>query len=91
VGWNVELRGRTHEAIACVDMAVTTRGSQPTALTLGNGTQFTSRDYRKYLSANGITHRRGGYRDPESQAFIEAWFGQFKKRCAWRNINKPAT
>jgi putative transposase len=23
-------------------------------------------------------------RDPECQAFIESWFGQFKKRCAWR-------
>jgi putative transposase len=22
----------------------------------------------------GVTHRRGGYRDPESQAFIESWF-----------------
>lgn len=31
-----------------------------------------------------MTHRRGGYRDPEFQAFIESWFGQFKKRCAWR-------
>jgi putative transposase len=31
------------------------------------------------------THRRGGYRDPESQAFIESWFGQFKKRLAWRS------
>jgi putative transposase len=31
-----------------------------------------------------VKHRRGGYRDPESQAFIESWFGQFKKRCAWR-------
>ncbi len=55
-------------------------------LTLGtdNGSQFTSRDFRTHLSARGITHRRGGYRDPESQAFIESWFGQFKKRCAWR-------
>jgi transposase InsO family protein len=33
----------------------------------------------------GITHRRGGYRDPESQAFIESWFGQFTKRLAWRS------
>jgi transposase InsO family protein len=41
-------------------------------------------DFRKHLSARGVTHRRGGYRDPESQAFIESWFGQFKKRCAWR-------
>ncbi len=30
----------------------------------------------------GVAHRRGGYRDPESQAFIESWSGQFKKRCA---------
>ena len=58
----------------------------PGRLTLGsdNGSQFTSRDFRKHLSARGVTHRRGGYRDPESQAFIESWFGQFKKRCAWR-------
>jgi len=26
-----------------------------------------------------------GYRDPESQAFIESWFGRFKKRLAWRS------
>ena len=25
------------------------------------------------LGALGIAHRRGGYRDPESQAFIESW------------------
>jgi putative transposase len=28
----------------------------------------------------GIRHRRGGYRDPESQAFIESWFGKLKER-----------
>ena len=32
-----------------------------------------------------MTHRGGGYRDPESQAFIESWFGQFNKRLAWRS------
>jgi transposase InsO family protein len=47
----------------------------------GNGSQFTSRDFRTHLSTRGMTHRRGGYRDPEFQAFIESWFGQFKKRC----------
>jgi transposase InsO family protein len=59
----------------------------PGQLTLGtdNGSQFTSRDFRRHLSARGITHRRGGYRDPESQAFIESWFGQFEKRLAWRS------
>jgi putative transposase len=69
-----------------VEHAVLTRGVPAGVLTLGtdNGSQFTSRDFRKHLSARGITHRSGGYRDPESQAFIESWFGQFKKRCAWR-------
>jgi putative transposase len=49
-----------------------------------NGSQFTACDFRKHLSARDVTHRRGGYRDPESQAFIQSWFGQFNKRCAWR-------
>jgi putative transposase len=59
----------------------------PEALTLGtdNGIQFTSRGFRKHLAARGVTHRRSGYREPESQASIESWFGRFKKRCAWRS------
>lgn len=87
VGWNLELRGRAIEAIDCVEQAIIERSMRSGVLTLGtdNGTQFTSRDFRKHLSARGVTHRRGGYRDPESQAFIESWFGQFKKRCAWRS------
>jgi putative transposase len=87
VGWSLELRCRDDEAIACVEAAVLARNIQPGQLTLGtdNGSQFTSRDFRRHLSARGITHRRGGYRDPESQAFIESWFGQFKKRLAWRS------
>jgi putative transposase len=32
----------------------------------------------------GVAHRRGGYRDPESQAFIESWFSKLKKRLIWR-------
>lgn len=85
-GWTVDVRTRSAEAIGCVEAAVLAHGIVPEQLTLGtdNGSQFTSRDFRKHLSARGITHRRGGYRDPESQAFIESWFGQFKKRCAWR-------
>jgi putative transposase len=83
----LELRCRGDEAIACVEATVLARGIRPGQLTLGtdNGSQFTSRDFRKHLLARGITHRRGGYRDPESQAFIESWFGQFKKRLAWRS------
>ena len=85
-GWRLDLRTRASEAISCVEHAATAHGVRPEELTLGtdNGSQFTARNFRKHLSAGGITHRRGGYRDPESQAFIESWFGQFKKRCAWR-------
>ena len=56
-------------------------------MTLGtdNGTAFTSRAFRARLGELGITHRRGGYRDPESQAFIESWFGKLKERCVWRH------
>ena len=36
------------------------------------------------LAEHAITHRRGGYRDPESQAFIESWFSKLKQRCVWR-------
>ena len=87
VSWSLELRCRDDEAIACVEAAVVAHSVQPGRLTLGtdNGSQFTSRDFRRHLSARGVTHRRGGYRDPESQAFIESWFGQFKKRLAWRS------
>jgi transposase InsO family protein len=35
--------------------------------------------------ALGSPHRRGGYRDPESQAFIESWFGKLKERLIWRS------
>jgi putative transposase len=86
-GWSLDLRCRDDEAIEVVEAAVITRAVPAGELTLGtdNGSQFTSRDFRKHLSARGITHRRGGYRDPESQAFIESWFGRFKKRCAWRS------
>jgi hypothetical protein len=41
--------------------------------------------------SNGVPLRpttrrpRGGYRDPESQAFIESWFGKLKEREVWLN------
>lgn len=87
VAWTVDLRGRSQEAAACLDQAVVARRIRPDTLTLGtdNGTQFTSRTFRQHLATRRIAHRRGGYRDPESQAFIESWFGQFKKRVAWRS------
>ncbi len=87
VGWSLELRCRSEEAIALVEGAVAVRGIRPGSLTLGtdNGSAFTSRGFRERLAAHGVTHRRGGYRDPESQAFIESWFGKLKERLVWRS------
>ena len=85
-GWSLDVRCRAAEAIAVIDQAAAARELRPGELTLGtdNGTAFTSRALRARLSEHGIVHRRGGYRDPESQAFIESWFGKLKERCVWR-------
>lgn len=85
VAWHLELRCRAQESIALVEHAVAARGIQPGRLTLGtdNGSAFTARAFKLVLSGLGITHRRGGYRDPESQAFIESWFSKLKERCVW--------
>jgi putative transposase len=85
VGWHLELRCRTTEAIALVEHAVAARGVPPATLTLGtdNGSAFTARAFKLVLSGLGVAHRRGGYRDPESQAFIESWFSKLKERCVW--------
>jgi putative transposase len=87
VGWSLELRCRAEEAIDLVDWAALARTIEPGELTLGtdNGSAFTSRAFRARLGELGITHRRGGYRDPESQAFIESWFGKLKERLVWRS------
>ena len=87
VGWSIDLRCRTQEAISLVERAVSEREIQPGSLTLGtdNGSAFTSRGFRARLASLGVTHRRGGYRDPESQAFIESWFGKLKEREVWLN------
>jgi putative transposase len=85
-GWSLDLRCRAQEAIDVIDAAVADRGVAAGTLTLGsdNGTAFTSRAFRARLAEHAITHRRGGYRDPESQAFIESWFSKLKQRCIWR-------
>jgi len=87
VAWQLELRCRADEAIAVVDRAVALHGIEPGELTLGsdNGSAFTARRFRARLGELGIRHRRGGYRDPESQAFIESWFGKLKEREVWLN------
>jgi putative transposase len=84
--WSLDVRCRAQEASAVVDAAVVSRAIRPGQLTLGtdNGTALTARAFRARLAEHGITHRRGGYRDPESQAFIESWFSKLKQRCVWR-------
>jgi putative transposase len=87
VGWELSLRCRAVEAIQVIEDAVREQGIRPATLTLGtdNGSAFTARATRLVLSALGVAHRRGGYRDPESQAFIESWFRYLKERCVWRH------
>ncbi len=87
VVWSLELRCRSEEAIDLIDWAALARPIEPGRLTLGtdNGSAFTSRAFRARLNELGIAHRRGGYRDPESQAFIESWFGKLKERLVWRS------
>jgi putative transposase len=87
VAWHLETRCRAKEAIALIQRAAIERGIPPGTLTLGtdNGSAFTARAFKAVLAALGIAHRRGGYRDPESQAFIESWFGKLKQRCVWRH------
>jgi putative transposase len=87
VAWQLSLRCRADEAIALVDRAVAEHGVLPGELTVGsdNGSAFTARRFRAQLAELGIRHRRGGYRDPESQAFIESWFGKLKEREVWLN------
>ena len=86
-GWSLEIRCRAVEAIAVIEGAAKTRGIREGQLVLGtdNGSQFTARRTREAMAGLGITHRRGGYRDPESQAFIESWFGKLKRREVWVN------
>jgi len=86
VGWSLELRCRADEAISLVERAAAVQGIARGQLVLGtdNGSAFTAR-FKAVLSGLGIAHRRGGYRDPESQAFIESWFGKLKERLIWRS------
>jgi putative transposase len=87
VGWDLTLRCRAKEAIAVIERAVAEQGIRPGTLTLGtdNGSAFVARATRLVLSGLAVAHRRGGYRDPESQAFIESWFRYLKERCVWRH------
>jgi putative transposase len=82
VGWSLELRCRAAEAIAVVARAAVVHAIEPASSCSGsdNGSAFTARRFRGRLAELGVKHRRGGYRDPKSQAFIESWFGKLKER-----------
>ncbi len=82
----LDIRCRAEEALAVVEAAVERTGSRPGGSSSAPTTAPRSprRGFRARLSELGITHRRGGYRDPESQAFIESWFGMLKQREVWR-------
>jgi putative transposase len=83
----VKLRCRAEEAIVLIERAAASYGIEAGELVLGtdNGPAFTARSFRLRLAELGIRHRRGAYRDPESQAFIESWFGKLKEREVWLN------
>ena len=51
----------------------------------GNGSAFTARRFRSRLAALGMQASPRRLRDPESQAFIESWFGKLKEREVWLN------
>src|SRR5207245_7928350 len=92
VAWQLELRCRADEVIALIERAAAVHGIEPGELTLGsgNGSAFTARRFRAKLDELGVRYRRGGYRDPESQAFIESWFGKLKEREVWlKRIRDP--
>ncbi len=87
VGWALDTRCRATEAITVIETAVADQAIAPGTLTMAtdNGSAFTAKATRLVLSGLGVRHRRGGYRDPESQAFIESWFRYLKERCVWRH------
>jgi putative transposase len=85
-GWALDIRCRAPEAVAVIEAAASECAVAPGRLTLvtDNGSALTSCAFRRRLAELRITHRRGGYRDPESQAFIESGFSKLKQRCIWR-------
>ena len=68
VAWHLSVRCRAEEAITLVEEAAAADGIQEGELTLGsdNGSALTARRFKARLAEQGIRHRRGGYRDPES-------------------------
>jgi transposase InsO family protein len=85
--YGLDLRCRRQETETVIEAGAVAHAIESGQLTLGtdNGTAYTSRGFRARLKELGIAHRRGGYRDPESQALIESWFSKLKERLIWRS------
>ena len=78
VGWSLELRCRTDEAITLVDGAVaaprrSSRTRSRSVPTTAPPSPAAASAHR--LAELGVTHRRGGYRDPESRPSSKAGSG----------------
>ena len=88
VGWDLDLRCRATEAIARDRTCGRRAGRRARDADARDRQRLgVHRPQRSAPSCppSGSRHRRGGYRDPESQAFIESWFSKLKERCVWRH------
>jgi putative transposase len=92
-GWALDVRCRASEAIAVIDAAVAERSIGPGELTLGtyNGTAFTSRAFRARLHEHGITHRRGGYRDPRARRSSNPGSPSSSNAASGAKSSRPST
>ena len=81
------VRCRAEEAITLVEQAAAAHGIQKGELTLGsdNGSAFTARRFKARLAEQGIRHRRGGYRDPESQGLHRKLARETERSEVWLN------
>ena len=86
-GLGIDLHCRAAEAIAVANEPWSRMGSSQVSWSSGPTTAppTPAGAFGPGSQRLGITHRRGGYRDPESQAFIESWFGKLKERAVWRS------
>ena len=60
-------------------------------LATDNGSAFTARAFKSVLAGLGIAHRRAGFRDPDSQAFIESRFGKLKEAASGATSSRLST
>jgi putative transposase len=93
VGWELSLRCRAVEAIAVIERAVSEQSIRPGMLTLGtdNGSAFVARATRLVISGVGVTHRRGGYRDPRARRSSRAGSATSRSAASGATSSRPST